>query len=220
MKKVMIIIGVLLIIVIVIPFIINAYVKGSTKSRIRENSSEIGEVEAIVILGCEVKDDGTLSFMLKDRLDKGIEVYQKQINCKVIVSGDNREKSNNETNVMKQYMIEHGVSEQDIIMDSAGFSTYDSMYRMKYTFDISKCIVITQKYHLYRAIYIGNQLGIDTYGVASAGDNYAGQMWRDIREFLARNKDFAKCIFKPKSTYLEKDLTSENTTNEVMGDKE
>lgn len=203
MKKVMIIIGVLLIIAILIPFVINYYVKASTKSKIKENIAEAEEVEAIVILGCEVREDGTLSFMLRDRLNKGIEVYQKQINCKVIVSGDNRNDSNHEVDVMKQYMVQHGVSEEDIVMDKAGFSTYDSMYRMKHTFDISKCIVITQKYHLYRAIYIGNQLGMDTYGVASTGDNYAGQMWRDIREFLARNKDFVKCIFKPESTIIE-----------------
>lgn len=202
MKKVMIIIGVLLIIAILIPFVINYYVKASTKSKIKENIAEAEEVEAIVILGCEVREDGTLSFMLRDRLNKGIEVYQKQINCKVIVSGDNRNDSNHEVDVMKQYMVQHGVSEEDIVMDNAGFSTYDSMYRMKHTFDISKCIVITQKYHLYRAIYIGNQLGMDTYGVASTGDNYAGQMWRDIREFLARNKDFVKCIFKPESTIV------------------
>lgn len=206
MKKIIIILAILVIIGIVTTVGINFYVKRYVESKIKEKYSDIGKADAILILGCEVRADGTLSFMLKDRLDKGIEAYRSGIATQIIVSGDNREESNTEANAMKQYMIDNGIPEDVIIMDNAGFSTYESMYRLKYTFNIKKCIVITQEYHLYRAVYIGNKLGVDTYGIASEGDDYAGQAWRDIREFFARNKDFIKCIIKPQSTYLEKEL--------------
>ena len=205
MKKVGITIIVLIIIVILgvfITFGINQYVKSMAGAKILENFSDIKGIEAILILGCEVKPDGSLSLMLKDRLDKGIELYKAGVAPKIIVSGDHGTEHYDETNAMKNYMIENNIPSEDIFMDHAGFATYDSMYRAKYIFKVEKCIVVTQEYHLYRAVYIGNALEMETYGVASAKVDYYGQTKRDFREFLARNKDFVKCIFKPHSTYL------------------
>ncbi len=206
MKKLMwvfISILILIIIGIIIVVCINAYVTGYSEPRIKTNYEDFPKVGAILVLGCEVKDDGSLSLMLRDRLNKGIEAYQNGISSKIIVSGDNRSESNTEVNVMKQYLLDNQVKEEDIIMDSAGYSTYDSMYRLKEIFHVDKCVIITQKYHLYRAIYIGSQLGIDSYGIASEGDQYDGQWVRDFREVLARNKDFVKCIFRPEASSME-----------------
>lgn len=87
-------------------------------------------------------------------------------------------------------------------MDHAGFSTYESIYRAKAIFETKKVVIVTQKYHLYRALYIANKMGIEAYGINSDPRKYSGQLYREIREILARNKDFANCIFKTKPTYL------------------
>ena len=118
------------------------------------------------------------------------------------MSGDHGRKEYDEVNVMKEYAIKNGVPSEDIFMDHAGFSSYESIYRAKEIFEANKIIIVTQKYHLYRALYIANQLGLDAYGVNSDPRQYVGTTYRECREILARNKDFIKCIFKPKSTYL------------------
>ena len=87
-------------------------------------------------------------------------------------------------------------------MDHAGFSTYESIYRAKEIFGAKKILIVTQEYHLYRALYIARCFGIDAYGVSSDLDNYYGQFHRDVREILARVKDFGLCILKVKPTYL------------------
>ena len=121
---------------------------------------------------------------------------------KIIMSGDHSKVNHNEVGIMKKYAIERGVKSKDIFMDHAGFCTYDSIYRAKEIFGFKKMIIITQKYHLYRALYIANKLGLEAYGAGSDPRQYVGAAYREIREIVARNKDFFKCIFKPKPTYL------------------
>ena len=118
------------------------------------------------------------------------------------MSGDHTRVDYDEVNLMKQYVINKGVPSEDIFMDHAGISSYDSIYRVKEIFDAKKIVIITQKYHLYRALYIAKSLDIEAYGIASNPRQYYGQTYREIREVLARNKDFIKCIFKPKSKFL------------------
>lgn len=221
MKKIFKILIILIIIGIIAVggiFMVNWYVKNSTKNKILEDYSNINDIDAILILGCEVKPDGSLSLMLKDRLDKGIELYNKAVAPKVIVSGDHGQDNYDEVNAMKNYMIENGVPSQDIFMDHAGFATYDSMYRAKYIFGVNKCIVVTQEYHLYRSIYIGNAIGMETYGAPTKKIDYAGQTARNLREILARDKDFVKCIFKPEATYMG-DTIPVSSNGDITNDK-
>lgn len=103
---------------------------------------------------------------------------------------------------MKQYAIDHGVPSEHIFMDHAGISTYDSIYRAKEIFQAEKIIIVSQKYHLYRALYISDSLGVDAYGVSADPVIYAGQEFREIREIVARTKDFVKCIIKPPASIL------------------
>ena len=91
-------------------------------------------------------------------------------------------------------------------MDHAGFSTYESIYRAKEIFKAKKIIIVSQEYHLYRALYIANALGIEAVGVSATKRDYGGQLIRDIREVLARAKDFGKCIIKPEPTYLGEEI--------------
>ncbi len=203
-KRVVISVFVLCIVLIVALFSINAYVKGSTKDMIisSQEASKLKDVSCIVVLGCQVWDDGTPSAILNDRLTRAIELYNMDVAPKIIMSGDHGRVEYDEVNAMKQYAIEKGVPSEDIFMDHAGFSTYETMYRAKEIFDADKIVVVTQEYHLYRALYIADKLGMEAYGVSSDYVTYSGQYMRDFREVLARNKDFFKVIFKPEPTFL------------------
>ena len=185
-------------------FIVNGQVKrvGKAKLITVEDASKLEQVDCIIVLGCQVRDDGTLSHMLRDRLMRGLEVYNAGAAPKLLMSGDHGREGYDEVGAMKQYAIDNGVPSENVFMDHAGFSTYETVYRAKEVFDADKVIIVTQEYHLYRALYIAEQLGIEAYGVPSDLNTYAGQSMRDLREVLARCKDFVKCIFKPKPTYL------------------
>jgi vancomycin permeability regulator SanA len=135
-------------------------------------------------------------------LTRAIELYDLGAAPKIIMSGDHGRIEYDEVNAMKQFAIDSGVPSEDIFMDHAGFSTYETMYRAKEIFDADKIIVVTQEYHLYRALYIAEKLGLEAYGVPSDYVAYSGQNVRDIREILARNKDFLTSLFKPEPTYL------------------
>ena len=162
----------------------------------------VGEgYDCILVLGCGVHGE-TPSHMLEDRLLQGIELYHSGASPKMIMSGDHGREHYDEVNVMKDFAIERGVESSDIFMDHAGFSTYESMYRAKEIFQAEKILIVTQKYHLYRAIYNARALGLNAYGVASDPRTYVGQTYRNLREVLARNKDFIYSIIKPEPTYL------------------
>lgn len=185
-------------------FAINARVVSVGTERILtvQEAAQQEDADCILVLGCQVKSDGTPSLMLKDRLDRGVELYQLGAAPKLLMSGDHGQPDYDEVGTMKQYAMDAGVPSSDVFMDHAGFSTYESMYRAKEVFQAHKVIIVTQEYHLYRAIYIAQALGLDAYGVAADGQNYAGQWSRDIREVLARVKDFFTSIWKPQPTYL------------------
>lgn len=171
----------------------------SEKDMLKESSFR---ADCIIVLGAQVKADGTPSKMLRDRLDEGIRLYEAGAAPKILMSGDDGQVEYNEVAAMAAYAEDAGVSKKDLFLDHAGFSTYESMYRAQYIFGVKRAIVVTQKYHEYRALYIGQRLGMDVRGVSAADINYAFQGFRDIREIMARDKDFLQCIFWPKPTYL------------------
>ena len=216
MKKYLKFILLIPIIIIIIVFSINFYVINSTKDQII-NTKDLNDVDCIIVLGAGVWGDNP-SPMLEDRLLKGIELYNEGIAPKIIMSGDHGQKEYDEVNIMKEYAINEGVPSEDVFMDHAGFSTYESIYRAKEIFGVKKVVIVTQEYHLYRAIYIANKLGIKAYGVNADPRDYAGQLYREVREILARNKDFVKSIFKPKSTYLGESIPINGNGN-ITNDK-
>lgn len=196
--------GIIIIIIIAIIVLgINLYVRISTnKQIIKENDyTELSDIDCIIILGAGIWEDKP-SPMLEDRLLEGIKLYQNSVSDKIIMSGDHGRREYDEVNIMKNYAIEKGIPSENIFMDHAGFSTYESIYRAKDIFEAKKVVIVTQKYHLYRALYIANQLGLEAYGVGADPRQYIGATYRELREILARDKDFIKCIFKPEPTYL------------------
>ena len=184
---------------------IDLYVRKSTEKYIR-NYTSIGEgYDCVLVLGCAVWGDRP-SHMLEDRLLIGIDLCKMGASRKLLVSGDHGTDEYDEVNVMKTFATDRGIAPEDVFMDHAGFSTYESMYRAKEIFKAEKILIVTQGYHLHRAIYDARKLGLDAYGVPSDIRDYGGQIFRDIREILARNKDFFFTIFKPEPTYLGEEI--------------
>ena len=203
MRKMIKYIIMLILIFIVTVLVINFFVKIVTKNRIlkKEEYSKLEDIDCIIVLGAGIWGDKP-SPMLEDRLKEAVSLYNQNISSKIIMSGDHGKADYDEVNIMKEYAIEQGVASEDIFMDHAGFSTYESMYRAKEVFEANKIVIVSQKYHLYRALYIAKQLGIEAYGVNSDPRKYVGATYREAREIIARDKDFIKCIFKPQPKYL------------------
>lgn len=179
---------------------INEYVKSSTENFIISADEALTiNPDCILVLGAGVRSDGSPSPMLQDRLITGIELYKKGVSDRLLMSGDHTTKGYDEVNVMKSYAISEGIPSEHIFMDHAGISTYDSIYRAKEIFQADKVVIITQKYHLYRALYIAQSLGVEAYGLSSDVRIYAGQDMRELREKAARIKDFIKAAIKPSS---------------------
>lgn len=188
-------------------FGLSAYIKVTTKNKLQsvDEAAKVPEdkkPDCILVLGAKVRPSGEPSRMLRDRMNTGIELYKAGAAPKIIMSGDHGQDDYDEVNLMKQYAIDAGVPSEDIFMDHAGFATYDSMYRARNVFGVDRMIIVTQKYHQYRSIYIAEQLGMDAAGVIAKDVRYHGQLYRDFREWLARDKDFFKCMVKPESTYV------------------
>lgn len=200
-KRILKIIGIIIAIGAIIILGINVYVKCSVNKKIVDVNNINGNYDVILVLGAGLRN-GKPSPVLKDRLDTAYELYEDGYSKKIIVSGDHGKKYYDEVNVMKNYLLDKGVESNDIFMDHAGFSTYDSVYRAKEIFLTNNIIIVTQQFHLYRSLYIANKLGLDAIGVSATLRNYSGSVKFELREILARDKDFVKVMFKPEPTYL------------------
>ncbi|MGI6046076.1 MAG: SanA/YdcF family protein [Eggerthellaceae bacterium] len=197
------VIGCVLIVVAVVA-VTNIVTIVSTQDNIlTEEEADATNADAILILGASVQPDGSPSPVLQDRLDEGIRLYKQGVAPKIIMSGDNLTASYNEVRAMKAYALDAGVPSEDIFCDHAGISTYDSMYRAARVFGADTVVVVTQNYHLYRALFAGNCLGMKTYGVSSSLRSYSSQDNADIREIFARTKDFFQAVTQMPATYSE-----------------
>lgn len=200
-KKITILLVLIIILVALMTLFINLHMINSTSGQIVDIYNLKSDYDAIVVLGCKVDENGP-SLMLARRLDKGSEVYNK-LNTKIILTGDHGKNEYDEVNTMRDYLLDYNVDSKDIFLDHAGFNTYDSIYRAKYIFEAKKIVIITQKYHMYRALYIANSLGLEAVGVVADDIPQKTIMLKnEIREILSRDKNFFISIFKPKSKYL------------------
>lgn len=199
----MFIFGILIFIVSGSILLIDQYVQ-RTGSKYITGSEEVPKADAILVLGAYVFSDGTVSCMLNDRLTEAYELYKSGKADKILVSGDHGRKDYDEVNAMKKFLIEQNIPEKDVFMDHAGFNTYESIYRARDIFQVKKVIIVTQEYHLMRAVFIARELGLEAFGIASDQRNYGEVMtiYR-LREVAARNKDFFTAKFlKPQPTFL------------------
>lgn len=189
-----------------LPFALSGYVRLRARAYILAPEAAAGlGADCILVLGAGVWGEGEnarASHMLADRLETALALYEAGASGKLLMSGDHGREDYDEVNVMKAYAVDAGVPSADVFMDHAGFSTYESLYRARDVFQAKRVIIVTQEYHLYRALYVARALGLEAWGVAANLRPYAGQGYYDLREILARCKDFFMCVLKPEPTYL------------------
>ncbi len=217
-RKLCLISFIFVVVIIIVTVFINLYMVNSTEKQIISinDLDEIKDIDAIIVLGCRVNGNSP-SLMLLNRLNKGIEVYNK-IHTKLILTGDHGQKDYDEVNVMRDYILDSNIDSKDIFLDHAGFNTYDSIYRAKYIFGAKKVVIVTQKYHMYRALYLANQLDIKAVGIVADDIPQKGIMLKNrIREVLSRDKNFFKGIIKPKSKYLGEKINLNQDGNVTIG---
>ena len=209
------------VVVVGIPLAINAFVCATTRPSFSSVSSpEIQQTslnaDAIVVLGAGINWDGSPSAVLKDRLDTAIALYTEGVAPKIIMSGDNSDSTYNEVMAMALYVEKQGVPKDDVFCDHAGLSTYDSMYRLRYVFGVERCVVVTQEYHLYRALYDAHSFGIEAFGVPGDKSSYDHMDDYEKREVLARVKDFVAVLInnEPETKSEPVDLDQSGTVTQ------
>lgn len=188
---------------------------------ILDKNSPIPKIDAIIIPGAFVYSSGKVSDILKDRLDTSLELLKSNKDIKIIVTGDHGTSNYDEVNAMRKYLEQRGIVTSNIFMDHAGFSTYESIYRAKDIFDVKKAVIVTQNYHLKRAIYIARKKGMEAYGVAADKHIYVDIKKYEVRESFARCKDFFLVnVFKMKPKFLGEKIPVMNSDGSLTHDKD
>lgn len=197
---------------------INYHVNSSTKKYIHYSIKKFPKNDVGIIFGAGINGNQPSKY-LKDRLDAGIMLWKaKRIN-KILLSGDNGREEYDELTVMKNYCYTHGVDTTKIFIDYAGFDTYSTMYRAKYIFKIKKATLISQEYHLNRAIYIGNKLGIKSAGYSANKGQYLGYDYVRFRESLSICKAFCDVFRNREPHFLGGEININGMSNYSKDDK-
>lgn len=158
--------------------------------------------QAAIVLGALVFPDGRVSDMVADRLETAYELYHAGTVQKILITGDHGQADYDEVNTMRRYLEKKGVPSEDIFMDHAGFDTYDSMYRARDVFQVRQAVVVTQRFHLPRAVYIARSLGLQAQGVVADKHVYYRAWYYDVRELAARVKAFGEVTVGRKPVFL------------------
>ena len=219
-------VAVVLVAILLFILAVNLLMWNAVKDRIVDVDNAIMDekFDCILVLGAGVWADGTPSHMLEDRLEIGIELYFAGASDRLLMSGDHMQHDYDEVSVMKRHAMEAGVPGKVIFLDHAGLSTYESMWRAKELYGVEKVLIVTQEYHLYRALYVAKELGMDAYGVSADLRPYRSQSMREARELVARVKDFVFVRIQPEPTYLGDpvDLSGDGDStnvNPLLGEK-
>lgn len=206
LKKIIVTLLICLVLIVCGIYLLSAHIATSTKDQTYRDSSKIPEAYTAIVLGASVRSNGNLSTILEDRVQSALELYNKGKIKRFLLSGDNGTKTYNEPKAMKAYLIDQGIPEDDIFLDYAGFDTYDSMYRAHSVFNVENAIVVTQEFHLPRALYISNKLGLNYYGFIGDKHKYQRENTNKRRELLANVKAMIELFIHKKPTYLGKKI--------------
>jgi len=201
-KKISFIIGAGMIVAAIAVLAINFYVGQKSGSYIFQDMNNLPKAETALVLGAKVFQQGMMSGMFQDRVDTAIELYKENKVEKILVSGDHGSEDYDEVNTAKDYLLEKGVRSEDIFLDHAGFDTYDSLYRAKEIFEVSSATIITQNFHLPRAVYIGKELDMEMYGFSADKHSYAGIKYNESREIFGKVKAFLDVSLRAKPKFL------------------
>ncbi len=192
-KKLMKILIIIIVIIFLVILFINSYMLIKYKDKIYDINEIKDKYTYGIVLGCGIDENGNPKKMLKDRLDKGIELYNKNIIKKIIITGDEHD-GYSEIKAMYNYLVNNEIKDEDIIKDGLGYSTGESINNYKNNFSKDNGIIITQQFHLYRSLYIIDKLDLNIVGVSAKKVRYKGYFLWEAREILARCKDYIKYI--------------------------
>jgi SanA protein len=188
--------------ILLILIIANAVVIKKSKSFLYDKLSDVPKCYTAIVLGAKVDSNGFPSDYLQDRLDMAIELYRNNKITRFLLSGDHGQTSYDEVNSMKAYLIGHGINTENIFLDHAGFGTYSTMVRAKKIFQVKDAIIVTQEFHLSRAVFIARSKGLEAYGIKADKREYPAMKTLKIREVLAKVKAFTEVIINKKPKYL------------------
>ncbi|MDH4263756.1 MAG: YdcF family protein [Spirochaetia bacterium] len=184
---------------LVIILVSNWIIISSTRHLIAENLEKVKKADVGIILGAAVYSGNRVSTVVGDRIESAIELYREGKVDKLLISGDHAERYYDEVNTIKFWLLKNGIPPGNIEMDPSGFSTYESMCRARNVFNVNSAVIITQSYHLPRALYLARRLGISAQGFGADQRLYKNAKRFLMREYLARAKDFIYIhILKPK----------------------
>ncbi len=184
---------------------LNAYLGAAARPFIYASPAVAPKAYTALILGAKILPGGFLSHMLEDRVLTGLDLYRQGKVKKLLLSGDHGRKDYDEVNAMRAYLLKRGVPAADIFLDHAGFNTYNSMYRARDIFQVRDVIVVTQRFHVARAVYLARALGLNAVGVVADQRTYAqkSRLKSAMRETLARVKAVLDVhILRRRPTYL------------------
>ncbi len=171
-----------------------------------QEATEIGDIDCIIVLGAGVNEDGSMSYVLSERVRVGAELYLAGASEKLLLSGDHSRKDYNEVGTMKEYMVSQNIDSERVFTDHAGFDTYDTMYRARDIFKAKRVLIVTQQFHLSRAVYIARELGLEAFGVACDENQRYFNLFTEIREFCARPKYVWDALIKPEPRFLGEEI--------------
>lgn len=175
-----------------------------SRSHIERSVTNLPQVDAAIVLGAGITSKGELSTIFKDRVEGGIALYQAGKVKTILVSGDDGQLEYNEVNPAREYLLVRGIPSENIFLDHAGFDTYSSMYRARDIFLITSAIVVTQSFHLPRAVFLARNLDIEAYGFAA--DQHEYRIQNNLRELLANVKAMMNVIFNRTPKYLGEEI--------------
>ena len=192
-------------ILVLVSLTINIGIICAARKHVHDDISALPQRTAVLVLGSQIRGR-RLSPVLQDRVDAGISLIETGKGQKLLLSGDHGQIYYDEVNAMRLYVLANApaIQEEDIFMDHAGFSTWDSMYRARDVFEVKDLIIVTQQFHISRAVCMARSLGLDAVGYGINQDRFQGRSlryWR-FREYLARIKAFYSITVKPKPRYL------------------
>jgi SanA protein len=156
---------------------------------------KVPHAQAALVLGAQVYRDGRPSIMLRDRVNAAAELYRAGRVDKLLLSGDHSRVDYDEVGTMRSLLLAQGIPARDIFTDHAGFDTWDSAQRAKRVFDVSSAVVVTQRFHMARALYDARRAGLKVTGYAADRRDYGRVMRRlRVREAAARVKTLADVV--------------------------
>lgn len=176
------------------------YVASQTRGYIYQTVSDVPATEVAMVLGASVTSAGDLSGILKERADEAVALYRAGKVKKILVTGDNGTVSHNEVDPTGRYLASLGIKADDIFLDHAGFDTYSSMYRARDVFAVGSVTVVSQGFHLPRAVFLARSMGLTAYGIEAPGSGV--MLFNYVREIPATVKALYDVLFSRTPKYL------------------